>query len=129
MTFGTPVSLFRSLARRSSTDADRRIREWRVNWQLGAQAGWADRGPDTNPNRAGSDAFAAWTAGWAWATRHPDRRGRGQSGLAHPYRRSSDTLLRLLRHSGHGAIGLSAITVLGGLWAMRRRRTHHNSAA
>jgi len=129
MTFVTPVSLFRSFARRSSTDADRRIREWRGNWQLGAKARWAERGAEINPHRGGSEAYAAWSAGWAWAARHPDRRRHVQSGLAHPYRRSCDTLIHLMRQPGRGAIGLSAITVLGGLLAMRRRRAQNQSAA
>jgi hypothetical protein len=127
MTFSTSASLFRSFTRRTSTDDDRRIREWRSNWQHGAQAKWADRALDTNPNRAGSDALAAWSAGWAWAARHPDRRRPTHAGLAHPYRRSDDTLLRLMRQPG-GAIGLSALTVLGGLWAMRRRWMQRNPA-
>src|SRR5689334_10089836 len=93
MTFASSVSLFRSLTRRGSTDDDRRIREWRVNWQLGAQARWADRGQDANPNAAASRARAAWAAGWTWAARHPDRRRHGPKGLAHPYRRSNDTLI------------------------------------
>jgi hypothetical protein len=122
MTFAGSVSLFRSLTRRNSTDDDRRIREWRMNWQLGAQARWADQGPDANPNRAGSRTAAAWSAGWAWAARHPDRRREVPQGLAHPYRRSNDTLIRLIRQPCSSAIGLSAITVIGGLWAMRRRR-------
>jgi hypothetical protein len=99
-----------------------------MNWQLGAQAKWADRGPDANPNRAGSEALTAWSAGWAWAARHPDRRRHVHAGLAHPYRRSNDTLLRLMRQPGRSAIGLSALTVLGGLLAMRRRRTQGDAA-
>jgi hypothetical protein len=130
MTFASSVSVFRSFRRSSSEDDDdRRIREWRSNWQLGAQARWAGKGVNNNPSRPGSKAFAAWSAGWTWAGHHPDRRGSGQSGLAHPYRRSSDTLMRLVRQPGGSAIGLSAITVIGGIIAMRRRRPRTDDTA
>jgi hypothetical protein len=46
-----------------------------------------------------------------------------QARLAHPHRRSNDTLPQLMRRARTGAIGMSALTVLGGLWAIRRRRS------
>jgi hypothetical protein len=123
MTFEIRGSLFRSFGRFASPNTDQRIREWQRQWRRGADARWSGLAADTNPNPPGSDRSAAWSAGWSWAEHHPDRRLTSQSRLAHPHRRVTDTFPRLMRHARTGAIGVSALTVFGGLWAIRRHRS------
>lgn len=101
---------------------DKQIRSWKARWLRGAEAGWAGASPAANPFRAGSSPHSAWTAGWNWARNNPDRRRQIVSGLAHPYRRITDTMPRLIRGATASAVGLSALTIIGGLWAIRRRR-------
>jgi hypothetical protein len=123
MTPGTPLSLLRSLGRFRPSRADQRLHDWQENWRRGAEARWSSQST-VNPHPAGSDRAAAWIAGWDWAERRPNRRETTQSRLAHPHRRSTDTLPQLVvRHARAGAIGISAVTLLGGLWAIRRRRS------
>ena len=124
MTPGRPRSLLRSLGRFRPSSADRRIHDWQENWRRGAEARWSGQFSAVNPHPAGSDRAAAWMAGWDWAERRPNRRETTQSRLAHPHRRSTDTLPQLVvRHARAGAIGISAVTLLGSLWAIRRRRS------
>lgn len=124
MTLGSPRSLLRSLGRFRPSGADRRLHDWQENWRRGADAKWSGGAHAVNPHPAGSDRAAAWMAGWDWAERQPNRRETTQLRLAHPHRRSTDTLPQLvIRHARAGAIGISAVTLLGGLWAIRRRRS------
>jgi hypothetical protein len=103
--------------------ADTRIREWKAKWRQGAENGWAGEPLAANPFSPDSPHHPAWTAGWNWSQTHPDRRREVASGLAHPHRRASDTITRLIRRASLGPVGLSALTVMGAVWTIRRRRT------
>jgi hypothetical protein len=122
MTFEVGGSISRLFQQFTSPTPDRKIREWKDTWRRGAQTQWSGRPAAANPHPAGSDRAAAWNAGWNWAARHSDRRQSGPARLAHPHRRSNDTLPRLISHAKTGAIGLSVLTVLGALWKSRRQR-------
>ena len=102
---------------------EKRIREWKAKWRQGAENGWAGASPATNPFPAASLHHSAWAAGCNWARNHPDRRREVASGLAHPHRRANDTITRLFRRASLGPVGLSALTVMGAVWTIRRRRT------
>jgi len=120
MTLRLRHSIRRALAQFTTSSTDRRIRDWKGSWRQGAEAKWS--GTEANPSRAGSATAEAWMAGWTWAERHQDRRRPMTVGLAHPHRRSTDTMPQLLRHARAGAVGVSALTLLAGLWEIRRRR-------
>src|SRR4029453_13810283 len=105
------------------TTPDRQIRDWKTKWRRGAEDGWAGAAPAANPFRSGSSGHSAWAAGWNWAKNHPDRRRQDALVLAHPHRRTSDTIARLVRRATARAVGLSALTLVGALWDIRRRRT------
>lgn len=102
---------------------EKRIQEWKAKWRQGAENGWAGASPASNPFPAASLHHSAWAAGWNWARKHPDRRREVASGLAHPHRRANDTITRLFRRASLGPVGLSALTVMGAVWTIRRRRT------
>ena len=98
----------------------RRVRQWKASWVAGAQANWS-RVPDrANPYRFGSDEEKAWFAGWAWAQRNPDRRRADVIRFAHPRRRKTDTLSRLVRR-GTSTAGITALTLIAALWRRRGR--------
>jgi hypothetical protein len=103
------------------TPKDTLVREWKQAWTKGAQARWAGK-PAANPHPARSSRAAAWTAGWQWADRQPDRREPNVVRFAHPLRRSNDTSARLARTAQAGAVGLSVVTLVGWMWQMRRRK-------
>ena len=109
----------RSIAGQSS---DERVRGWRKHWERGADARWSGTSTGVNPYPSGSSRASAWSAGWSWAAHHDDRRTPDSSRLAHPYRRSSDTLVRLVRRANAGAFGVSALTMIAAVWEIRRRR-------
>ena len=124
MTLPLSGSVVDRLKRVGSPNADKQIRDWKKHWQQGARARWSRTSPgNTNPHSSGSTPAAAWSAGWNWAERNPDRRDPQPARLAHPHRRTTDTLPRLLRHAKAGAVGVSLLTVFVGLWEIRRRRT------
>lgn len=102
---------------------DKRIREWKAKWRQGAENAWAGAAFAANPFATESPHHSAWAAGWNWARNHPDRRREGASGLAHPHRRATDTITRLIRKASLSPVGLSALTVMGAVWTIRRRRT------
>ena len=104
------------------TTPDKRIRDWKAKWRQGAENGWAGAPSAANPFPSGSPHHAAWAAGWNWAQKHPDRRRQVLSRLAHPHRRTNDTVARLVRGAKASAVGLSALTLMGALWDIRRRR-------
>jgi hypothetical protein len=103
------------------TDPQVQLRQWKESWITGAQAKWAGTSAVRNPHQAGSRRAAAWEAGWRWAEQHPDRRHNSVARFAHPHRRSTDNSGHLVRRATAGAAGLSALTLAGWLWQMRRR--------
>ena len=111
------------LRRIGSQDSDRQVRGWRKHWERGAAARWSGRSTGVNPYSPGSSRASAWNAGWSWAEQHVNRRTRQAARLAHPHRRSSDTLVRLVRGADARAAGVSALTMLAAVWEIRRRRT------
>lgn len=113
--------LFERFRVRRLNGKDTLVREWKQAWNKGAQARWSGK-PFTNPHPAGSPRAAAWTAGWQWAERQPDRRQPTVVRFAHPLRRNTDTTARLARTAQAGAVGLSVVTLVGWMWQMRRRR-------
>ena len=97
------------LRRIASQNSDRQVRIWRTRWERGADARWSGTATGHNPYPAGSLRASAWSAGWSWAEHHVNRRKPEASRLAHPYRRSSDTLVRLVRRANANAVGVSAL--------------------
>jgi hypothetical protein len=120
MMLADPRSFLAHIQRFRAPD-DRVVRQWKECWAEGAHARWSDPLRPKNPYASGTRRAAAWDAGWNWAERQPDRR-RGQTSLAHPRRRRTDTIPRLVRGARAGALGLSVLTVFGGLWRIRRGR-------
>ena len=111
-----------NLRRIASQNTDKQVRGWRKHWERGADARWSGTSNGVNPYRSGSSRASAWSAGWRWAERHIDRRKPDAVRLAHSYRRSSDTLVRLVRGANAGAVGVSALTMIAAVWEIRRRR-------
>jgi hypothetical protein len=109
--------------RRPTRAEDAHVREWKEAWVKGAEARWAGTSFHANRYPSRSARAAAWSAGWRWADRQPDRRHAPVARFAHPLRRRTDTTSRLMRSAQAGAVGLSMLTVLGWLWQMRRRRS------
>ena len=102
------------------------LQEWKEAWTAGAQARWSGSKDVRNPHGAGSKRAAAWDAGRRWAELHPDRRRNTAVRFAHPHRRSTDYSSRLISRATAGAAGLSALTLAGWLWQMRRRGRARN---
>ena len=122
MILGLRNSILRSLEQFTRSSTERRIREWKDSWRQGAEAKWSGTSSEAKPTATVSATAGAWMAGWTWAERHQDRRQPKAFGLAHPHRRSTDTLPELMRHAKAGVVGVSALTLLAGLWEIRRRR-------
>ena len=106
----------------ASQDTDKQVRGWRRHWQRGAEARWSGASNGVNPHPPGASHASAWSAGWRWAEHHADRRNPIAARIAHPYRRSSDTLVRLVRRASAGAVGVSALTMIAAVWTIRRKR-------
>lgn len=115
----TPRSVLGHIPRFVRPAPDRVVRQWKDSWAHGARARWSGA-ESRSPHAPGSRRAAAWEAGWRWADRQPDRR-RGQTSLAHPHRRRTDTIPRLVRGARAGALGLSMLTLVGGLWRIHWR--------
>lgn len=98
------------------------VRAWKAAWVSGAESRWAAQPLLTNPHTAGSSRAAAWRAGWHWAERQPDRREPSAVRFAHQYRRSTDQSFPRVRRTQAAAVGLSALTIAGWLWHIRRQR-------
>ena len=107
------------LLRRAENPADTFVDAWKKAWIAGAHARWSNGGAVQNPNPA-DPARAAWNAGHLWAGDNPDRRTNNHMRLAHPLRRSTDRLPRIVRAAEIGALGLGALAAAR--WAWRRRR-------
>ena len=91
---------------------------WKKAWIAGAQARWSN---GSKPNPFTDDpSRAAWNAGHLWAADNPNRRTNDHMRLAHPLRRSTDTVPRVMRFVEIGALGLGAMAAAR--WAWRRRR-------
>jgi ABC-type transport system involved in cytochrome c biogenesis permease subunit len=112
------------LLRRTTNDADAVfVESWKKAWIAGAEARWSKR-PVKNP--FGVDpSRAAWNAGHRWAADNPDRRTTSHIRLAHPLRRSTDNISRVVRAAEIGAIGLGVLAAAR--WAWRRRQ--HQAAS
>ena len=107
------------LLRRTTNDADALfVESWKKAWIAGAEARWSKR-PAQNPF-TGDPSRAAWNAGHLWAADHPDRRTTNYIRLAHPHRRSTDKISRVVRAAEIGAIGLGVLAAAR--WAWRRRQ-------
>jgi hypothetical protein len=106
------------LLRRAENPSDTFVDAWKKAWIAGAHARWANV---TAPNPFSADpARAAWNAGHLWAGDNPDRRTSSHIRLAHPMRRSTDKLPRIVRAAEIGALGLGALAAAR--WAWRRRK-------
>jgi uncharacterized protein (DUF2252 family) len=106
------------LLRPRTNDADAVFVEaWKKAWIAGAEARWSKTAAK-NPF-AVDPSRAAWNAGHLWAADNPDRRTTNQIRLAHPLRRSTDTVSRAVRAAEIGAIGLGVLAAAR--WAWRRR--------
>jgi len=107
------------LLRRTTNDADALfVESWKKAWIAGAETRWSKR-PAQNPF-TGDPSRAAWNAGHLWAANNPDRRTTNYIRLAHPHRRSSDKISRVVRAAEIGAIGLGVLA--SARWAWRRRQ-------
>jgi hypothetical protein len=102
---------------------DSHVRAWKSAWVGGAEGRWAAKPIVANPHAAGSPQSAAWRAGWHWADRPPARRDPNAVRFAHQYRRTADLSLLRGRRTQAAAVGLSALTIAGWLWHIRRQRT------
>jgi hypothetical protein len=106
------------LLRRRTNDSDAVFVEtWKKAWLAGAEARWS-KVPANNPF-TDEPSRAAWTAGHRWAADNPNRRNTNHVRLAHPLRRSTDTMPRVVRAVEIGAIGLGVLAAAR--WAWRRR--------
>jgi hypothetical protein len=112
------------LLRRTTNDADAVfVESWKKAWIAGAEARWSESSAK-NPF-TGDPSRAAWNAGQLWAADNPDRRTTNHIRLAHPLRRSTDKISRVVRAAEIGAIGLGVLAAAR--WAWRRRQ--HQAAS
>ena len=112
------------LLRRRTNDADAIfVESWKKAWIAGAEARWSNA-PANNPF-ADDPSRAAWNAGHLWARDNPNRRATNHVRLAHPFRRSTDTMPRVVRAVEIGAIGLGVLAAAR--WAWRRRSNRENT--
>ena len=106
------------LLRRRTNDSDAVFVEtWKKAWIAGAEARWS-KTPALNPFTV-EPSRAAWNAGHLWAADNPDRRKTNHIRLAHPRRRATDTVPRVVRAVGIGAIGFGVLAAAR--WAWRKR--------
>ena len=112
------ITIVLRLLRRAENPADTFVEEWKKAWIAGAHARWSNASAQ-NPYQV-DPARAAWNAGRSWAGDNPDRRTNNHMRLAHPLRRSTDRLPRIVRVAEIGALGLGALAAAR--WAWRRRR-------
>jgi acyl transferase domain-containing protein len=108
------------LLRRAASESDTFVETWKKAWMAGAEVRWANlstKNPHTSdPSRA------AWNAGHMWAAANPDRRTTDHIRLAHPLRRSTDTVPRVVRAVEIGAIGIGVLAAARWAWRQRRHR-------
>jgi acyl transferase domain-containing protein len=106
------------LLRRPVSASDTFVKTWKKAWIAGAEARWSNL--STKNPHASDPSRAAWNAGHLWAADNPDRRTNNHIRLAHPLRRSTDTVPRVVRAVEIGAIGLGVLAAAR--WAWRRRQ-------
>ena len=112
------------LLRRRTNDADAVFVEtWKKAWIAGAEARWSNA--SANNPFTDEPSRAAWNAGHLWARDNPNRRDTNQVRLAHPFRRSTDTMPRVVRAVEIGAIGLGVLAAAR--WAWRKRSTRETA--
>ena len=109
--------MFRLLRRRTNDSDAVFVETWKKAWIAGAEARWSKT--QANNPFTGDPSRAAWNAGHRWAADNPDRRTTIPIRLAHPLRRSTDTMPRVVRAVEIGAIGLGVLAAAR--WAWRRR--------
>jgi acyl transferase domain-containing protein len=106
------------LLRRPASASDTFVETWKKAWLAGAEARWSNS--STKNPHASDPSRAAWNAGHLWAATNPDRRTNSHIRLAHPLRRSNDSVPRVVRAVEIGAMGLGVLAAAR--WAWRRRR-------
>jgi ABC-type transport system involved in cytochrome c biogenesis permease subunit len=111
------IELVFRLLRRPANASDTFVTTWKKAWIAGAEARWSN-GSTSNPYSS-EPLRAAWDAGRLWAADNPDRRTTSHVRLAHPLRRSTDTVSRVVRAAEISAIGLGVLAAAR--WAWRRR--------
>jgi hypothetical protein len=109
------------LLRRHDSASDTFVATWKKAWIAGAEARWSNA-PAKNPF-PGDPSRAAWNAGHLWANANPDRRKNHHVRLAHPSRRSTDSVSRVVRAAEIGAIGFGVLAAARWVWRRRQRRT------
>jgi hypothetical protein len=113
------------LLRHPPSASDTFVDAWKKAWIAGAEARWSN-GLTKNPYSS-DPSRAAWNAGHLWAADNPDRRTSNHIRLAHPLRRSTDKISRVVRAAEIGAIGLGMLAAAR--WAWRRRQQGPRPAA
>jgi hypothetical protein len=111
------------LLRRPVNESDSFVQSWKKAWIAGAEARWTNAAAK-NPY-AGDPSRAAWNAGHLWAADNPDRRTNNHIRLAHPLRRSTDNMSRVVRAAEIGAIGLGVLATARWAWRRRHPRAVH----
>jgi len=106
------------LLRRQASASDTFVETWKKAWIAGAEARWSNA--STKNPYSGDPSRAAWNAGHLWAADNPNRRTTDHIRLAHPLRRSTDSISRVVRAAEIGAIGIGMLAAAS--WAWRRRR-------
>ena len=101
------------------------VETWKKAWIAGAEARWS-KASSNNPF-TDDPSRAAWNAGHLWAAENPNRRTTNHVRLAHPLRRVTDTMPRVVRAVEIGAIGLGVLAAAR--WAWRRRAAPTTSRA
>jgi hypothetical protein len=101
-----------------SPNPDAIVTMWKTAWVEGATAAWTPNSSATNPYAGGAQQ-AAWSAGWEWAQRNPDRRHTDPSRLAHPHRRATDSPIPVYVKGAVG-LGVAGVTVYAISKALRR---------
>jgi acyl transferase domain-containing protein len=108
------------LLRRAASESDTFVHAWKKAWMAGAEARWSNLSMK-NPH-ASDPSRAAWNAGHLWAADNPDRRITNHIRLAHPLRRSTDSVPRVVRAVQIGAIGIGVLAAARWAWRQRRHR-------
>ena len=120
--FATIGAVFR-LLRRTTTEPTGFVESWKKAWIAGAEARWSKRRRRTHSpaNRRAPPGTPAIYGPLTTPTGEPTNHIR----LAHPLRRSTDSMSRVVRAAEIGAIGLGVLATAR--WAWRRRQ--HQAAS
>jgi hypothetical protein len=92
---------------------------WKEAWVQGCESAWAGGRPEV-PRRLNGTQRAAWTAGWTWAQKQPDRRQSSREIAKVGGRRRADIRRPLVNAAKGGAAGLLAFAAAR--WLMGARR-------